>query len=77
MDSRRSIAIIVEMWKMCELNAILVRDGERELVMESVTRMVVDGDSIELTGIFGDKKDVSGSIKEVDFAKGETLIIGK
>ena len=62
---------------MCELNAVLVRGDERELVMESVTRMVVDGDSVELTGIFGDKKVVSGSIKEVDFTKGETLIIGK
>ncbi|MDF1533853.1 MAG: CooT family nickel-binding protein [Methanosarcinaceae archaeon] len=62
---------------MCELNAVLVRGGERELIMESVTRIVVDGDSVELTGIFGDNKIVSGSIKEVDFTKGETLIIGK
>ena len=62
---------------MCELNAILVRGDERELVMESVTRMVVDGDSVELTGIFGDKKVISGSIKEVDFTKGETIIIEK
>lgn len=62
---------------MCELNAILVRGDKRELVMESVTRMVVDGDSVELTGIFGDKKVISGLIKEVDFAKGETLIIEK
>jgi len=62
---------------MCELNAVLVRDGERKLVMESVTRMVVDGNSIELTGIFGDRKIVSGSIRDVDFAKGETIILGK
>ncbi|HJH32502.1 MAG TPA: CooT family nickel-binding protein [Methanosarcinaceae archaeon] len=62
---------------MCELKVILDRGGELELVMESVTRMVVDGDSIELTGIFGDRINVSGSIKEVDFTKGETLILGK
>ena len=62
---------------MCELNAVLIRGDERELVMESVTKMVVDGDSVELVGIFGDRKTVSGSIKEVDFTKGETLIIGK
>lgn len=62
---------------MCELNAVLVRGDEREVVMESVTRMVVDGDSIELVGIFGDRKIVSGSIKEVDFTKGETIIIEK
>lgn len=62
---------------MCELNAVLVRGDEREVVMESVTKMIVDGNSIELIGIFGDRKMVSGSIKEVDFTKGETLIIGK
>ncbi len=62
---------------MCELNAVLVRGDEREVVMESVTRMIVNGDSVELTGIFGDKKVISGSIKEVDFTKGETIIIEK
>ena len=62
---------------MCELNAVLVRGDEREVVMESVTKMIVDGDSVELVGIFGDRKTVSGSIKEVDFTKGETLIIAK
>ncbi len=62
---------------MCELKVILDRDGERELIMESVTKMVVDGDSIELTGIFGDRSIISGSIKEIDFTKGETLIIEK
>ena len=62
---------------MCELNAVLVRGDVREVVMESVTKMIVDGDSVELVGIFGDRKTVLGSIKEVDFTKGETLIIGK
>ena len=62
---------------MCELNAVLVRGDEREVVMESVTKMIVDGDSVELVGIFGERKTVSGSIKEVDFTKGETLIIAK
>ncbi|WP_440952100.1 CooT family nickel-binding protein [Methanococcoides sp. FTZ1] len=61
---------------MCELSAIVVKDNERELVMESVTKMIVDGDSIELTGIFGEKTIIFGTIKEVDFSKGETIIIG-
>ncbi|NYT20012.1 MAG: CooT family nickel-binding protein [Methanosarcinales archaeon] len=61
---------------MCELNAIVINGNERELVMESVTKMVIDGDSIELTGIFGEKTIIFGTIKEVDFSKGETIIIG-
>jgi len=60
---------------MCELNAVLVRGDEREVVMESVTRMVVDGDSVELTGIFGDQRVVWGSIKEVDFTKGRMSVV--
>ncbi|WP_445475787.1 CooT family nickel-binding protein [Methanococcoides methylutens] len=61
---------------MCELNAIVINGDERELVMESVTKMVIDRDSIELTGIFGEKTIIFGTIKEVDFSKGETIIIG-
>ncbi|NPE31918.1 CooT family nickel-binding protein [Methanococcoides sp. SA1] len=61
---------------MCELNVIVINGDEKELVMESVTKMLVDGDSIELTGIFGEKTIIFGTIKEVDFSKGETIIIG-
>ena len=67
---------LLEGANMCELNAIVVKGNERELVMESVTKMVVDDDSIELTGIFGEKTIIFGTIKEVDFSKGETIIIG-
>ncbi|WP_406662291.1 CooT family nickel-binding protein [Methanolobus sp. ZRKC3] len=62
---------------MCELNAILVDGDERKSIMESVTRIIVDGDSIELYGILGDRQIVSGTIKEVDLTKGETIILAK
>jgi hypothetical protein len=62
---------------MCELKVVLVKDGERKTIMEAVTKMVVVGDSIELYSILGERETVSGSIKEVDFSKGETIIIGK
>ena len=62
---------------MCELNAILVNGDERKTVMESVTKMVVEGDSIQLYGLLGEKETIEGSIKEVDFSKGETIILGK
>jgi predicted RNA-binding protein len=62
---------------MCELNAILVNGDERKSIMESVTRIVVDGDSIELYGILGDREIVSGTIKEVNLTKGETIILAK
>lgn len=63
--------------EMCELKVMLVKDGERKTIMESVTKMIVVGDSIELYSILGEKETVSGSIKEIDFSKGETIIVGK
>ncbi|TGC07488.1 CooT family nickel-binding protein [Methanolobus halotolerans] len=62
---------------MCELNAIVIKGDERKTIMESVTKMIVEGDSIQLYGIFGEKETIKGSIKEVDFSKGETIILGK
>jgi predicted RNA-binding protein len=62
---------------MCELDVILLEDNTRQLVMESVTKVLVDGDTIELRGILGDKKTLKGSIKIIDFSKGEIVIHSK
>jgi hypothetical protein len=62
---------------MCELKVLLLKDGERKTIMESVTKVIVVGGSIELYSILGEKETVAGSIKEVDFSKGETIIVGK
>ncbi|KXS46534.1 MULTISPECIES: CooT family nickel-binding protein [Methanohalophilus] len=62
---------------MCELKAILERGEEnRDIIMESTTRVIVEGDEIELTGIFGERENVQGSIKEINFSKGELIILG-
>lgn len=60
---------------MCELNIILLRGENREKVMESVAKIQVEGNSIQLTGILGDKMTVEGSIKEINFSRGEALIL--
>ncbi|MCQ1535659.1 CooT family nickel-binding protein [Methanosarcina sp. KYL-1] len=62
---------------MCELNVILLRGDSREQVMDSVARIVVEGDSIELTGILGEQMTVAGSVKEINFSSGEALILAK
>ncbi|RNI12483.1 CooT family nickel-binding protein [Methanohalophilus sp. RSK] len=62
---------------MCELKAVLERgEGNRDIVMDSTTRVIVEGDEIELTGIFGERENVQGSIKEINFSKGELIILG-
>jgi hypothetical protein len=60
---------------MCELNVILLRGNRRERVMDSVARILVEGNSIQLTGILGDKMTIGGSIKEVNISRGEALIL--
>lgn len=60
---------------MCELNVIMLHGDQREKVMDSVARILVEGSSIQLIGILGDKKTVEGSIKEINIARGEALIL--
>jgi predicted RNA-binding protein len=43
--------------------------------VDSVAKIIVEGDSIELTGILGDKMTVGGSIKEINFSRGEAIIL--
>jgi uncharacterized protein len=65
------------MKKMCEINVFMLRGDMRERVMDSVAKILVEGDSIQLTGILGDKMTVEGSIKEINFSRGEALILAK
>jgi uncharacterized protein len=65
------------MKKMCEINVFILRGDMRERIMDSVAKILVEGDSIQLTGILGDKMTVEGSIKEINFSRGEALILAK
>lgn len=62
---------------MCELDVVILKNSTRQLVMESVTKVLVDRGSIELIGILGDRTTVEGSIKSIDFSKGEIVILSK
>lgn len=62
---------------MCEINVILLKGESRERIMDSVAKILVEGDSIQLTGILGDRMTVEGSIKEVNFSRGEAVILSK
>ena len=44
---------------MCELNVFLLRGDERERIMDSVAKIIVEG----------------GSIKEINFSRGEAIIL--
>jgi predicted RNA-binding protein len=49
---------------MCEANAYFVKNGDLELIMESVDQLTPEGDNTwHLVGIFGDQKYVKGRIQ--------------
>jgi predicted RNA-binding protein len=49
---------------MCEANAYLVKEGQEELLMESVDTVAPEGDHTwRLVNIFGNQKTVKGRIK--------------
>ncbi|WP_094228312.1 CooT family nickel-binding protein [Methanolobus psychrotolerans] len=62
---------------MCELKVILVNGETRSTVMESVTKIIVDGENIDLYGILGEKEVVKGLVKEINFGTGEAIIFHK
>jgi predicted RNA-binding protein len=60
---------------MCELNVVMLHGDKRERVMDSVAKILVEGNSIQLIGILGDRMTVEGSIKEINISRGEALIL--
>lgn len=62
---------------MCEINVFLLRGEERERVMDSVAKILVEGDSIKLTGILGDQMTILGLVKEINFSRSEAIILAK
>jgi hypothetical protein len=60
--------------KMCESNIFLEHDGTRELVMEEVVQVLIDGDEIQLFGILGEREEVKGVIKEINLNRHEVII---
>ena len=48
---------------MCEAAAYLLKDGEEELLLESVDHLESEGNHIKIINIFGEQKRVKAKIK--------------
>lgn len=59
---------------MCQTNAFAVTGDKEEMLMEGVARIEVDGDTLRMRGVFGDRFDVKGRIVEVNFQAGKMII---
>lgn len=47
---------------MCEASAYIITEGEPELIMDYVDKVVPDESGIRLVNIFGDQKIIQGKI---------------
>jgi predicted RNA-binding protein len=59
---------------MCESSVFIEKGMRRELLMEEVVHVGVDGGDIKLTGIVGETREIKGRIKEINLMK-HTIVI--
>lgn len=51
---------------MCQSNAYLLKDGNKELIMEDVSQVIPGEDNmLVLTGLLGEEKKIKARIKEL------------
>jgi predicted RNA-binding protein len=63
---------------VCEVHAYLLKEGEEEMIMESVDIVNPErGDNWDLLGIFGDRKTVQGRIKGINLGKHKIVFEAK
>lgn len=52
---------------MCLSKAYVDKDGSRELIMEEVASLQIEGNRLSLKTLFGEEKEVTASIRQIDF----------
>ena len=52
---------------MCLSKAYVVRNGNRELLLEEVASVGIKDDKLLFKTLFGEQKEVGASIREIDF----------
>lgn len=59
---------------MCLSKAYVDRNGNRELLMEEVAFVKIEGEKLLLRTLFGEQKEIGADIKEVDFLSHSILL---
>ena len=59
---------------MCLARVYLKKDNKRELLLESVASVEIEGNKLILNTIFRETKEVEANIKEIDFANSNILL---
>ncbi|MFA6009556.1 MAG: CooT family nickel-binding protein [Desulfobacteraceae bacterium] len=59
---------------MCEASAYIITEGEPQLIMDYVDKVVPDESGIRLINIFGDQKIIRGKIHSLSLVDHRILI---
>ncbi len=59
---------------MCLSKAYVARNGERELLVAEVTSVDIDGDRLLFKTLFGERKEITANIREIDFMTHSILL---
>jgi predicted RNA-binding protein len=60
---------------MCEAVVYVVRDGDKQKIMEDVVTITPEGDKLLLTDLFGEQKLITARVKTIDLI-GHEIILG-
>ena len=59
---------------MCLSKVYFARDGGRELVISEIASLKVAANKLLLTTLFGEQKEIQGSIREIDFLTNSIIL---
>jgi predicted RNA-binding protein len=62
---------------MCEASAFILRDGQEELVLESVDILEQENGNIRLVNIFGEQKVLPARIKKLSLVDHKIILESK
>lgn len=52
---------------MCLSKAYVEKSGRKELLMSDIASVKVEGGKLTLKSLFGEKKEITATIREIDF----------
>jgi predicted RNA-binding protein len=59
---------------MCLSKAYLLRDGQRQLLLEEVASLDADGDRLHLKTLFGEQRELRARVREIDLLSHSILL---
>ncbi|MBT9163852.1 MAG: hypothetical protein DDT24_00772 [Chloroflexi bacterium] len=61
---------------MCLARAYISTNGQRELLLEEVASLKIEGKMLHLRTLFGEQREIAAAVREVDF-QNSTITLAK